>query len=393
MLTHILSFSNPERKLRQRGGTIIEFAFVVPVLVVFAIGIIELGQLLSQAPVLLNTSYLVATYQGGFSQDGTTLAQTLLSPAAKSQKFVEGFDPDLHLAINSDQHVVSDTSDDTLIVNIHPNLSSLWSSGKLLGITSRIVGPLGGNDPGTVGNGYAYDGYYRDCNGNPVSSPVTTTCVTPEPPPPPPSGGGGYGSGGNYCTSNCGGGSCFLKGTLISLSDGTRKPIEELKIGDEVLAFDEVTDAIKPSKIVETFVHDNAEFPVVIINGTLRATSNHPMYVRKKGNGSGFRSILSFISGFLPKGPTYLTLEPGLFNRSDHLGDWVEAGRVKIGDSLLSQKGEKVLVRTLEAFTENTKVFNLEVVPFHTYIAEGLVVHNKAAAETSVNAQAEQPPM
>ena len=62
---------------------------------------------------------------------------------------------------------------------------------------------------------------------------------------------------GNTATENGGGvyfgaePACLAAGTLITLADGTRKPIENLKIGDEVRAFDHETGTVTTAKLFD----------------------------------------------------------------------------------------------------------------------------------------------
>jgi hypothetical protein len=137
-------------------------------------------------------------------------------------------------------------------------------------------------------------------------------------------------------TPSTGGGGCFLAGTPILLADGKTKPIENLKVGDLVLAFDEKSKTLKKDKVKETFQHDAEEY--LIVNGSLKVTSNHPVYSE---------------------------------------GKWVEIGSLKEGENLLNSDGTPNKIVSIQKVREKVKVYNLEVNPHHTYIAGGIVVHNK----------------
>jgi len=133
-----------------------------------------------------------------------------------------------------------------------------------------------------------------------------------------------------------GGGGCFLVGTPILMADHTTRPIEKVKVGELILAFDETTKTLKEDKVKEFFEHDADEY--LIVNGTLRVTANHPVYSN---------------------------------------GKWTEIGKLKIGDTLLNAKGKEEPITSIQKIREKAKVYNLEVNPYHTYIAGGIVVHNK----------------
>jgi len=76
-----------------------------------------------------------------------------------------------------------------------------------------------------------------------------------------------------------GGEACFVVGTLITMYDGTYKPIEEIEIGDMVFTFngnEEVLEIVSPT-------HDGI-LEYTFSDGTkTKNTSDHPYYVIDKG--------------------------------------------------------------------------------------------------------------
>ena len=131
--------------------------------------------------------------------------------------------------------------------------------------------------------------------------------------------------------------SCFLGGTLITMADGSKIPIEEVKVDDRVLSFDSEKNAFVPDKVVQTFKHQASEY--LIVNGHWKVTANHPVF-----NGK----------------------------------DWVEVGSLKIGDNLYNNQNQPEVIKTIVKIKEPVAVYNIEVNPVHTYIAGGYIVHNKA---------------
>jgi intein/homing endonuclease len=129
---------------------------------------------------------------------------------------------------------------------------------------------------------------------------------------------------------------CFLAGTPILMADGSTKAIEQVKVGDKIIAFDEKTGELKKDKVTEFFEHDAQEY--LIVNGHLKVTANHLVY---------------------------------------HNGKWVEIGKLKIGDSLLDSQGKPQQITDIKKMRASVKVYNLEVNPYHTYFAGGFLVHNK----------------
>lgn len=136
--------------------------------------------------------------------------------------------------------------------------------------------------------------------------------------------------------SSNGGRGCFLAGTPILMGDGSVKAIEQIKASDTVMAFDEKTKSLQKDKVVKTFRHKSNRY--LIINGNLKLTENHPVYSKEK---------------------------------------WIEAGKLKIGDTLVNAQGQEELIISIKEVKKRVTVYNLEVNPHHTYIAVGVVVHNK----------------
>ena len=58
-------------------------------------------------------------------------------------------------------------------------------------------------------------------------------------------------------------------------------------------------------------------------------------------------------------------------------GKWIQAGDLKAGDTLTDTNGRDVLVKDITIVQEIVDVYNIEVNPYHTYMANGYVVHNK----------------
>lgn len=131
---------------------------------------------------------------------------------------------------------------------------------------------------------------------------------------------------------------CFLKGTPILMANGKTKAIEKVKAGDRVMAYDEITKQLKVDKVKKAFRHKADKY--LIINGRLKATDNHLVY---------------------------------------SVGKWIEVGKLKIGDSLLNSQGKLESITSIQLVSKRAKVYNLEVNPYHIYIADGIVVHNKVA--------------
>jgi len=131
---------------------------------------------------------------------------------------------------------------------------------------------------------------------------------------------------------------CFLAGTLITLSDGTEKPIEDIEVGDVVLSYDEKSKSNVASIVEKTFHHPKEQTnSYLIINNKLRVTPNHPTLVNNK---------------------------------------WQEIGDANIGNVLRLQDGNNLIITSIRRVYDKIPTYNLEVKDTHTYYAGDVLVHN-----------------
>lgn len=135
-----------------------------------------------------------------------------------------------------------------------------------------------------------------------------------------------------------GGGGCFRKGSLVQLEGGKTKPIELINVGDEVLSFDE-SGAIHVSKVTHIHHHSQPE-PLLAVSfwgGKIHITPNH--------------WVLNQYNAF------------------------VEMGALTTHDALVDGMGHLRPITGATAI-EPEPVYNLTVFPNHTFICDGIRVHN-----------------
>lgn len=129
---------------------------------------------------------------------------------------------------------------------------------------------------------------------------------------------------------------CFTGKTLITLADGSKKPIMDVKIGDEVLSYDFKTKSLVASTVQELLIHDNAD-KLLIINGYLEVTPEHIVYSNK---------------------------------------GWQGIGSLNIGDYLYDQDMNKIIINSIEKRVNEELVYNLHLSYPNNYYANGYLVHN-----------------
>ncbi|MFF7717534.1 RHS repeat-associated core domain-containing protein [Streptomyces sp. NPDC007988] len=145
----------------------------------------------------------------------------------------------------------------------------------------------------------------------------------------------------------------FTADTPVLMADGTRKPIKDVKIGEQVLATDPETGESGPRKVTALIQGSgNKQLVDIMIDtdgasgtktGNVTATDGHPFW--------------------LPE-----------------LQRWVPAGEVESGQWLLDISGARKEVKAAQHRSERNEVYNLTVYGLHTYyVVAGrtpILVHN-----------------
>ncbi|GII91903.1 polymorphic toxin-type HINT domain-containing protein [Sinosporangium siamense] len=148
--------------------------------------------------------------------------------------------------------------------------------------------------------------------------------------------------------------SSFVPGTVVVMADGTRKPIENIEVGDKVLATDPKTGKTG-AKAVTALISSKGAKNLVQITvaadgkagsaiGVITATDNHPFWLQDRK-------------------------------------EWVEATSLPSGAWLQNTAGASVKVVAIAKWsTQSQRVHNLTVDDIHTYYvragSSGILVHN-----------------
>jgi len=141
---------------------------------------------------------------------------------------------------------------------------------------------------------------------------------------------------------------CFVAGTKVDMADGTKKTIENIAVGDEVMALGDTVDKV-------SYVHDIPEDNrhLWTINNRITATDSHAFLTK-----DGWKSNNSELSN-----KVYNTYG-------------IDVKDLQVGDELITKDGvEKVT--TLESEKDFVKVYNFTTSNTHTYMVDGVVSHNK----------------
>ncbi|MCF6526090.1 DNRLRE domain-containing protein [Streptomyces sp. JJ36] len=159
------------------------------------------------------------------------------------------------------------------------------------------------------------------------------------------------GAGKKSCDPNS-----FIAGTAVLMADRSTKPIEDLEVGDQVLATDEETGRTAVKTVTAEIIGDGLKHLVTLTVDTdgdkgddtsrITATDEHPFWAPK-------------------------------------IGKWVDATDLKPGTWLRTSAGTWVKVTAIEHTTLVTRVYNLTIADTHTYyVLAGetpVLVHNTNA--------------
>jgi len=146
-------------------------------------------------------------------------------------------------------------------------------------------------------------------------------------------GAGGEGGGGGA------GGGCFVRGTEVSTPRGP-VPIDQLAVGDEVLAYDPVACAPTVQRIEKVFeFHEPEVMTLTLGKDRVQCTPNHRFFT----------------------------------------GGWTAAKKLVIGEAILRRDGGWQTLNDISRAASPQTVFNLTVAEHHSYYVgpSGLLVHNR----------------
>lgn len=133
------------------------------------------------------------------------------------------------------------------------------------------------------------------------------------------------------------GGGCFAPETGVLMSDGNKKEIQDIQVGDKVLTRRSEKDARLEEAVVEAvYKHEVAGY--YIINGYLKVTPEHRLYIN---------------------------------------GVWREVSTLSYGDVLTKNDGSLEYVTSIEWQKKKSTVYNLHIKDYETYFADGVWVHNQ----------------
>ena len=168
---------------------------------------------------------------------------------------------------------------------------------------------------------------------------------------------------GQKCASSCyskctnstqSSGGCFAAGSLITLIHDQTVPIEQLRINDKVLAYNEESHEFVSTIItaVQKLQRDNL-VDIHLSDGTMvTVTPSHPLLTSRG----------------------WASLDPNTALK-EH---FIKTKMLSEGDVLISNNKDKIIIEKIEDshISDMANVYNLTTEKYHTFIVDGIVAHN-----------------
>ena len=127
------------------------------------------------------------------------------------------------------------------------------------------------------------------------------------------------------------------------MSNGEKMNIQDVKVGMEVMSWNEETKNQEYSKVTETIVSSNTELITIKTDSGIKltCTKEHPFWVERSSG-------------------------------------WIQAMLLESGDILNLEDGKSEKIVNIESNkVVETPVYNLHISDNHTYYANSVLVHNK----------------
>ncbi|HPH98642.1 MAG TPA: polymorphic toxin-type HINT domain-containing protein [Anaerolineaceae bacterium] len=137
----------------------------------------------------------------------------------------------------------------------------------------------------------------------------------------------------------------FSADTPVATEEG-EKPIEEVEVGDRVLAYDEGARSTGYYTVIDKLAHEDQQLVNLVIDGEeIETTPEHPFYTMEEG--------------------------------------WVPAGSLWMGAHILQADGTNGIIQEISFISSHAVMYNLSVDQAHTFfVGDGQwLVHNKCAVQ------------
>jgi hypothetical protein len=154
---------------------------------------------------------------------------------------------------------------------------------------------------------------------------------------------------------------CFVAGTLITMADGSTKSIEDVALGEVVLGKDGAHNTVL--EFLRPTLGETGATMMAFNGGTPFMTSDHPVWIKDQG---------------------WCSFDPEMtYNKYK-----MTVGQYQIGNIIETQDGTGLEIVSIEEYSnqpQDQTIYNFALDGNNTYIANGLVVHNKGPASCTTS--------
>lgn len=154
---------------------------------------------------------------------------------------------------------------------------------------------------------------------------------------------------------------CFPVGTKITMADGSYKNIEDIKIGEMILSFNEQTQQCEKNRVLKLESPIREGYYELYHNNNLlvKVTNEHPFYTKKPDGSICWSSI-----------------QPDITKQYHSYLNNVQ--KLNLGDQIYCENEKWIEITSWEYITGEIQTYNLKTIEnTHTFFANGLLVHNK----------------
>ncbi|MGX1630941.1 polymorphic toxin-type HINT domain-containing protein, partial [Streptomyces albidoflavus] len=174
----------------------------------------------------------------------------------------------------------------------------------------------------------------------------------------------------------------FVPGTKVLMADGSKKPIEDVRTGDKVLATDPKTGETKPQPVAATIIGKGDKTLVTV---TIRTTTERAPTTLTTPPPDGSvpvdaTQLAPDEDGEADEATSTIVATDGHPFWVPELNTWLDAGQLQPGQWLHTSAGTWVQITAVSSTTQRATVHNLTVADVHTYYAVAgaapVLVHN-----------------
>ncbi|MGW8467728.1 polymorphic toxin-type HINT domain-containing protein, partial [Streptomyces albidoflavus] len=184
----------------------------------------------------------------------------------------------------------------------------------------------------------------------------------------------------------------FVPGTKVLMADGSKKPIEDVRTGDKVLATDPKTGETKPQPVAATIIGkgDKTLVTVTIRTSTERAPTTLTTPPPDGSVPVDATQLAPDEDGEADEATSTIVATDGHPFWVPELNTWLDAGQLQPGQWLHTSAGTWVQITAVSSTTQRATVHNLTVADVHTYYAVAgaapVLVHNCGEVAVDTNA-------